>query len=120
MENKVSPTIIRRCVTINQHHSVSCIVVHKACCRVDGKACTSNDQKIRIADRINTPADRFLIQHFLIKYHIGLYNTATFAAGHAVAVLYKLSGVEFAALGAVVAQDTAVEFVDLLAACFLV
>ena len=120
MEHKICMVIIGSCITVDEDEAVATVVVDEASGGIDRQAGAGNDQKIGSADGLDAAFDGALIQTLFVEYNVGLDNAAAVTLRYANCITHKFRAVEFSAAGAVIAKNTAMEFIDPLTACFLV
>ena len=120
MKNQIGVTIIGRFVPVDEHQTISPVVVNQPRRRVYRQAGARHDEHIRVPDSPEAALHGFLIQPLLVEHHVGLHDPAAVATGNPLGILNKLRTVEFAAAHTVVAQDAAVKLIDPTASRLLV
>ena len=83
---------------------------------IDIKGSAADDKGIGVIDSANGTAYHIIIETFLVQYDIRLNDAAAFAARNILGVEDKFSREEFMAFSAVIAENAAVELIDIFTA----
>lgn len=115
MDDDVAIAVIGRGIAVDDGQCVAVEVADEAGRRIDDQRGSAYDKKISGSDGPYSTGDDLFIESFLIKDDIGLDGrSAMIAFGDTVRMDDVIEIEELVAAAAVITQDRAMEFVDLL------
>src|SRR5574344_1533564 len=103
------------CALVDEHQTVSVVIIYKTCCRVDRKRCAADNEHVGFPYCIDCTFDTVFIEIFFIKNNVRFYNSAAFCAvRNAVrsvgACGNKVYVIRLVTVHAVIAECAAVQF----------
>ena len=117
-DDKRRPGICRGRRLIDQHKIFAPEILQKPCRRINNQRGSRHNHKICAGNRFYSAKHDGLIERFLIQDNIRFDAAAARAVGDGVAVKDVLGRIEFMAALTIIAQHTAVQFIDHLLPAF--